>query len=863
MTKFAKNNHLNKYLRYILICFINCAASAFVLGQANPFKAPLYWSVYEYCYTADGAIPESEWLANIDWVDQNLKSFGYNMICIDGWGDDNQYNQFGYREKHSAEWTHDYAWWSAELQSRGMTLGIYYNPLWINRNAAKSGIKIEGTDIPLSSLIDESEDALWFTWVQLDRPGAEEYVKGYIQYYADMGVRYLRVDFLSWFESGVDKGTIVGPDRPHEYYVTALRWMREACDANGMFLSLVMPNLNDEAATEIQFGHMVRINEDVANGTWTRFSNMDRGIRYPGWSQYHNAFDGYTYWSHLSGRNKMILDGDFIRIHSMANDEEKKTVISLHLMAGGPLSVADQYSTIGNDLWLYQNTEMLALNQDGFVGEPLSNNPVDESSQIWKGQMSSGDWIIGLFNREDKIENRQLDFGTLGIEGPVKVRDLWAHTDLGTMNSITAQIPPHGCIIFRLVPGDNLLQNQTIEFQSIDDVENTITTPPIPLTAVASSGLPVSYKVIYGPAEAVEDKLIFTGGTGEILVTASQPGNGVFGAAIPVPVVFYATDSIQPFENLYILGDATPVGWNIGSPLKMTQNESNPYLWEWEGELIAGEFKMPTFTGDWCDGVWINASRPNQTLTEHHYITTFGCEGPDNKWLVSTTDAGEYRIMVDVENESIHIVPMGEPEYDHIFLLGDATPAGWNIKSPIPMVKDETNPYLFTWEGPLKAGELKFSTYTGDWCDGEWINASQPGQALGTSDYIITNGCDGPDNKWIVTAGEEGDYLISIDLKNRSISIESAVSSADFSEKEKRHEFSVFPNPASGQVNITSPVETSLLITIYSPTGRLLYQDEQKGLHTSINLESLNTSGLLLIKISSDATTEIFKVVVR
>lgn len=103
--------------------------------------------------------------------------------------------------------------------------------------------------------------------------------------------------------------------------------------------------------------------------------------------------------------------------------------------------------------------------------------------------------------------------------------------------------------------------------------------------------------------------------------------------------------------------------------------------------------------------------------------------------------------MVDVENESIHILPTGEPEYDHIFLLGDATPAGWNIKSPIPLVKDEANPYLFTWEGPLKAGELKFSTYTGDWCDGEWINASQPGQALGASDYIITNGCDGPDNK--------------------------------------------------------------------------------------------------------------------
>jgi hypothetical protein len=856
-------NDLNKYLRIIIICCLSGSYATVALGQDNPYKAPLYWSVYEYCYSVDGAIPESEWLANIDWVDHNLKSFGYDMICIDGWGDDNQYNQFGYRNKHSDEWTHDYAWWSTELQSRGMTLGMYYNPLWINRSAAASGIKIKGTDIPLSSLIDETEDALWFTWVQVDRPGAEAYVKGYVQHYADMGVKYLRVDFLSWFESGVDKGTIVGPDRPHEHYETALRWMREACDAYGMFLSLVMPNLKDEAIIEIQYGHMVRINEDVAFGTWTRFNNLDRGIRYSGWSQYHNTFDGYTYWSHISGRNNMILDGDFIRINTMANDEEKKTVISLHAMAGGPLSVADQYSTIGNDLWLYQNNEILALNQDGFVGKPLSNNPTDKSSQTWKGQMSNGDWIIGLFNREENIENRHLEFSTLGIEGSAKVRDLWAHNDLGGINAISADIPPHGCIIYKVVPGDNPLQSQTIEFNSIADVENTILTPQINLTATASSDLPVSYEVIYGPAKVNGEKLIFTGGTGEILITASQLGNEEYGAAIPVPVIFYATDPIQPFENLYLLGDATPVGWNIGSPLKMTQNETNPYLWEWEGELKAGEFKMPTFTGDWCDGAWINASQPNQILSATDYITTFGCDGPDNKWRVNTSDAGDYKITVDVENETILIMPIEEPDYESIFLLGDATPIGWNISAPIPMVRDETNPFLFTWEGVLVPGELKFPTFKGDWCDGEWINASQPNQALSATDYIITYGCDGPDYKWRVSSSEVGTYMISIDLKNKSMSIAPKTSSIDVSHEEQTHEFSVFPNPASDHLNINFLKETSALVTIYSITGNILYQEEEIGLQTSINLSGLNTSGLLLIKISTENSSEVFKVLVR
>ena len=559
----------------------------------------------------------------------------------------------------------------------------------------------------------------------------------------------------------------------------------------------------------------------------------------------------------------MILDGDFIRINTMANDEEKKTVISLHLMAGGPLSVADQYSTIGNDLWLYHNTELLELNQDGFVGKPLSNDPTDKSSQIWKGQMLNGDCIIGMFNREDSIETRHLDFSTLGIEGSAKVRDLWAQTDLGAINSIAANIPPHGCLIYKVVPGDNPLQSQTIEFNSIPDVENTINTPELTLTATASSGLPVSYEVIYGPAKVNGDTLIFTGGTGEILITACQSGNEEFGAAIPVPVVFYATDSIQPFENLYLLGDATPVGWNIGSPDKMTQNETNPYIWEWEGKLIAGEFKMSTFTGNWCDGVWINSSQPNQILTATDYITTFGCDGPDNKWRLNSTDVGNYKITVDVENETINIMLIDVPDYENLFLLGDATPVGWNIKSPIPMVKDETNPYVFTWEGTLNAGELKFPTFTGDWCDGEWINASQPNQTLSATDYIITNGCDGPDNKWRVSASEAGNYMITIDLKNKSITIVPIVSSIYFSHEEQQHEFAVFPNPVSNQLNINFVKETSALITIYSPMGNVLYQDEEKGLQTSIDLSGLNASGFFLVKISSTNYSEVFKVFVR
>ncbi len=423
----------------------------------NPFKAPLYWSVYEYHIlrpdNEENYISEESLMANVNWVEQNLLPYGYDMIAMDGWGDVSQLNEYGYRVKHSKHWKNDYAWWAAHLASRGMKLGMYDNPLWVHKQAVEAGATIKGTSIPLGHIVDLNEKTLWFTWVQVDRAGAEKYVKGRVQHWADMGIKFLNVDFLSWFEDGFDKNLgVTGPQRPRAYYETAMRWIREAADANGVLFKAVMPHLKNEAEVEQRYSHMIRINEDVLTGGWYRFSEDNRGNRRPWWSQWANPMDGYAYWSSIAGRGKVILCGDFIRLNTFGNDDERKSVITQHLIAGGPLGVSDQYNTIGNNLWLYQNEEMLALNRDGFVGKPLDNNPTSQNSQIWKGQMSDGTWIVALFNRESVATTRSVSFAaTLGIEGEAQVRDVWECKDLGSMTLYSASIPSRGVVVLRIM----------------------------------------------------------------------------------------------------------------------------------------------------------------------------------------------------------------------------------------------------------------------------------------------------------------------------------------------------------------------------------------------------------------------------
>ncbi len=112
------------------------------------------------------------------------------------------------------------------------------------------------------------------------------------------------------------------------------------------------------------------------------------------------------------------------------------------------------------------------------------------------------------------------------------------------------------------------------------------------------------------------------------------------------------------------------------------------------------------------------------------------------------------------------------PPYSHLYIVGDGSPSGWNIASPEAFTQDSVNPFVFVYEGLLTPGAFKISTFSGDWCDGNWINSPQDGYDLTNTDYIITNNCDGPDNKWAVTSNAQGNYRITINLSDETIIFE-------------------------------------------------------------------------------------------
>ncbi|NJY62271.1 SusF/SusE family outer membrane protein [Salinimicrobium sp. CDJ15-81-2] len=216
-----------------------------------------------------------------------------------------------------------------------------------------------------------------------------------------------------------------------------------------------------------------------------------------------------------------------------------------------------------------------------------------------------------------------------------------------------------------------------------------------------------------------------------------------------------------PFSELFIVGDATESGWNVDAPAAFTQSELDPFVFIYEGNFAPGEFKIFAGPmGDWC-GDWYRPQVDDKGIENGAVVQAPGCE-PDNTWLVTEETAGRYRISLNTATNTIRFNKV------NLHMVGDAGPNGWNINNPAPMEYVNGD---FVYTGPLKAGELKFSKYQGDWCDGEWINAAENGQSITNTQFITTFGCDGPDNKWRLSAGEAGDYEIRINLDTETMTV--------------------------------------------------------------------------------------------
>ena len=210
----------------------------------------------------------------------------------------------------------------------------------------------------------------------------------------------------------------------------------------------------------------------------------------------------------------------------------------------------------------------------GFTGELWRNNPIQQPLQF--GVLVDPNGTSASFPTNEINSASLTYFDSLKVAFPITTT-----TEIRDGTQPANQVSPEatGITIPDWAPGTTLwlvwqsgtslggAQNVAIDnvrFSASGDLTQTIqwaqipdqpfAAEPILLGATASSGLPVAYEVLSGPATVSGNQLTLTG-TGTVQITAVQDGGGVFVPAAPVTQTF----SVQPADQTIQFAGFGPV----------------------------------------------------------------------------------------------------------------------------------------------------------------------------------------------------------------------------------------------------------------------------------------------------------------
>ncbi|HSG67439.1 MAG TPA: LamG-like jellyroll fold domain-containing protein, partial [Bacteroidales bacterium] len=188
---------------------------------------------------------------------------------------------------------------------------------------------------------------------------------------------------------------------------------------------------------------------------------------------------------------------------------------------------------------------------------------------------------------------------------------------------------------------------------SFPQIPNHLTSdPPFELEASATSGLPVYFEVISGPATIDGIICTLTGEPGEVVIEATQPGNGTYDPADPVLNFFMVVD---PAANVPNIDPRNPLSGDVYVPelgyiqLAAIVDIEYPELFEVTDVhmVAAGQTLNPTNWGDgFYSGWW--------------QVPSYGAHNIDivatNNFGYTTTTTVSINVVSSVSDMQVHAV---------------------------------------------------------------------------------------------------------------------------------------------------------------------------------------------------------------
>ena len=213
------------------------------------------------------------------------------------------------------------------------------------------------------------------------------------------------------------------------------------------------------------------------------------------------------------------------------------------------------------------------------------------------------------------------------------------------------------------------------------------------------------------------------------------------------------------FDQLWVVGaGAADTGWNWANPGKIVCTGNGVY--EGNINLVNDAFRFFTVRDDWGSGrnypFYANDGYTIDPLLED------AMDG-DNNFRFNGTP-GEYGITIDAVNKTITLgAPIQFCDYDQLWLVGAATPGGWDWTSPtaLPCVGKG----VYSGDVTFTNEAFRFFTVRDDW--GSGLNYPYYENEGYTIDGNFENALDGDSNFRFI--GTPGTYKLTVDTNTKTI----------------------------------------------------------------------------------------------
>ena len=346
-------------------------------------------------------------------IDRGLARAGYRIVWLDfGWASGKR-NPNGQLVVDRNQWPNGLSWLTGWLHAHGLLAGIY-------TDAGASGCYHQG----VGSLGHYQRDADAF---------------------AASGFDAVKVDFCGAGQEGLT------PRPLYNQFAQALR-------NNSSHRSLLLNVCNFWVPGQIDGKRPSFANSSYANALWAPLVaqswRTDTDIGGTGNIQFQNVLRNL---GHDAAHPKAAGPGrwndpDYLGPQLGMTAAEAQAQLTMWAIVAAPLILgSDPRQLSPSTIKMLENPRVIAIDQDrlGIQGTAVRE---EGSGQVWVKPLTGGERAVALLNRGSTAIRITTSSGAIRIARAAgyRIENLWANTTVTTTGKISARVPPHAAVLYRV-----------------------------------------------------------------------------------------------------------------------------------------------------------------------------------------------------------------------------------------------------------------------------------------------------------------------------------------------------------------------------------------------------------------------------